>query len=57
MLVDAGKEEYVVAFEPMIAGEHIGQNFFVSVADVWRRVRIIDRGRDVKFFGHLRLDS
>ena len=53
VLIDAGQKENVFTFEPMIARDHIGQHFFVSVADMRWRIRVIDRRRDEKFFWHL----
>jgi len=43
VLIDTCQKENVVAFEPMIARNHIGQHFFVSMTDVRRRVSVIDR--------------
>jgi hypothetical protein len=54
VLIDAGQKENVFAFEPMIARNHIGQHLFVSVADVRRRIRVIDRRGDEKRFRHTR---
>jgi hypothetical protein len=52
VLIDAGQKENVFAFEPMIARNHIGQHFFVSVANMRRRIGIIDRRGDEECFRH-----
>ena len=38
----------------MVARNHIGQHFFVSVADMRWRIRVIDRRGDVESFRHVR---
>ena len=40
MLIDAGEEENLLAFQPMIARDDIGQHFLVGVADV-RRAELV----------------
>ncbi len=47
VLVGAGEEEHVAAVEPHEAGDRIGGDRFVGVADMRRAVRIGDRGGDV----------
>ena len=46
MLIDAGEKENRFAFESMIARHHVGQDLFVGMADMRRRVCIIDRRGD-----------
>jgi hypothetical protein len=42
----------------MIPGDHICQDFLIGMADVWRGVRIIDRGGDKVSAGHgLKLEN
>jgi hypothetical protein len=48
VLIDAGQIKDFFALEPVIARDHVGQHLFVSVPDVRRRVRVIDRRCDVK---------
>src|SRR6202040_4156840 len=50
VLIHAGQEENFFALEPMIPRDYIGENFFVSVPYVRRRVCVIDRRGDKKFF-------
>jgi hypothetical protein len=38
----------------VIARDHVGQHFFVSVANVWWRIRVIDRRGDEKRLRHAR---
>ena len=52
VLIDAGQIKNFFAFEPMITRDHIGQHFFVSVPDVRRRIRVIDRRGDEKGLRH-----
>ena len=52
VLIDAGEEENFLALQPMITRDDIGQHLFVGVADVRRTVGVVDRGGDVKRFGH-----
>ena len=52
VLINAGQKENVFAFQSMIARNHIGQDFFVSVADVRWRIRVIDRRSDEKCLRH-----
>src|SRR5437667_4034793 len=56
VLIDARQEKNFLAFEPMIPRDHIGENFLVSVTDVRRRVRVIDRRGNKKFFRHWRFN-
>jgi hypothetical protein len=51
-LIDTSQKENLVTFEAMIASDHIGQHFLVSVTDMWRRVCVIDRRRHEKFLWH-----
>jgi hypothetical protein len=46
------KEENFVAFQSMVTRDDIGQDFFVSVADVWRRIGVIDRRGNEKLLRH-----
>ena len=48
VLVDAGEEKNRTAALAVPAGNDIGQHFFVSVTDMRRRVRVIDRGGNEK---------
>ena len=56
VLVGAGEEEHIAAFEPHEAGDGVGGDRFIGVADMRRAVRICDRGGDViglaAFRGH-----
>ena len=52
VLIDSGQEKNFLALQPMITRDHIGQDFFVSVTDVRRRVGVIDRRRDVESLCH-----
>ena len=47
VLVGSGEEEDVIAVEPHEAGNRVGRDHFVSVADMRWAIRIRDRGRDV----------
>ena len=47
VLVGAGEKKHVVAVEPHEAGDRVGGDRFVGVADMRRAVRIGDRGGDV----------
>ena len=54
VLVGAGEKEHVIAVEPHEAGDRIGGDDLIGVADMRRAVRIGDRGRDViGLAGHL----
>src|SRR5207248_10613812 len=52
MLIDAGQEKHLLAFEPMITRDDIGEHLFVSMAYVRRRVGVIDRGCNEEDVGH-----
>src|SRR5260370_41225148 len=52
MLINTGKEKNFFAFEPLITGDHISQHFFVSMADMRRRVCVVNRRRDEKGLWH-----
>src|SRR5205809_4996455 len=52
VLIHTGQEKYIFAFQPMIACDHISKHHLVSVPDVRRRVRVIDRGGDEKCLRH-----
>ena len=52
VLIDAREEENVVAFQPVITREDIGEHLLVSVADVRRAVGVINGGGDEEGFGH-----
>ena len=58
VLVGAGEEEHVVAVEPHEAGDGVGGDRLIGVADMRRAVRIGDRGGDViGFAGHFGLSA
>ena len=48
VLVGAGEEIDVVAVEPHEAGDRVGRDHFIGVADMRRAVRIRNRGGDVE---------
>ena len=48
VLVGAGEEEDVVADQPVPAGQGVGVDRRVGVADVGRVVHVVDRGGDVE---------
>jgi CO dehydrogenase/acetyl-CoA synthase delta subunit len=52
-LIDTSKKKDFLTLKPVIARNDIGQHHLVGVPDVWRRVRVIDRGGDEKRFRHL----
>jgi len=52
VLIDTGQKENFLSLEPVIARDDIGQHFFVSMTDMWRRIRVIDRRSDEKFLRH-----
>ena len=52
VLIDAGQKENFLTFESMIARNHIGQYFLVSVADMRWRIGVIDRRGDKKRLRH-----
>ena len=52
VLIDTCQIENVVTFEPMIARDHIGQHFFVSMTNVRGRVSVIDRRGDEEGLPH-----
>src|SRR5580700_9145651 len=54
VLIDASEKKNLIAFEPMITRDNIGQHFLIGVTDVRRRIRIIDRRGDVEGLGHWR---
>ena len=53
VLIDAGQKENFVAFQPVITRDDIGKNLLVGMADVRRRVRVVDGGGDEKCLRHL----
>ena len=53
VLIGAGEEKGVVAGESVIAGNRVGAEGGVDVAEMRLGVGVVDRGGDVKFFGHL----
>ena len=53
VLVGAGEEKRVVAGQAVIAGECVGAESGVHVAEMGFGVWVIDRGGDVKLFCHL----
>jgi hypothetical protein len=52
VLIDTCQKENFVAFEPMIARDHVGQHLLVSVSDMRRRIGVINRGGDEKGLWH-----
>ena len=54
MLIDTGQKENFLSLEPVIARDHISQHLFVSMTDMRRRIRVIDRRGDVESFRHAR---
>jgi hypothetical protein len=52
MLICASQEKNFLTFQPVITRDDVGKHFFVSVADVRGRVRVIDRRCDVKSLRH-----
>jgi hypothetical protein len=52
VLIDTGEEKDFITFESMIARDHIGQHLLVSMPDVRRRIRVIDRSGDEKGLWH-----
>jgi len=47
VLVDAGEEVHLTAVLALEAGHHVSENLLIGVADVRRRVRVVDGGGDV----------
>ncbi len=55
VLIGAGEKEHIAAVEPLEAGDGVGGDRLIGVADMRRAVRIRDRGGDViGFAGHER---
>ena len=52
MLVSAGEEHNVIAPEPLIPGHGVGGYGTIGVPDMELIGRVIDRGRNIKFFRH-----
>jgi hypothetical protein len=52
VLVDAGKKESGISFQPLVPRNDIGQDFFVGMPNVGRRVRVIDRGGEEEGLCH-----
>ncbi|MNL67288.1 hypothetical protein D3C87_1918550 [compost metagenome] len=53
VLVEAGQEEDLLAAQPVVAREGIGGDLLVGMADVGRRVAVVDgRGDVVGLRGH-----
>src|SRR5687768_2452471 len=52
VLIDPGEKENRLAIEAMITREDVCENLLVGVAEMRRRVRVVDRGRDEKSLGH-----
>ena len=50
MLVDTGQEEDLAPALTLEAREDVGEDLLVGVADMRRRVRVIDRGGDEERF-------
>jgi hypothetical protein len=46
VLIDPRKEKDLVPFQSVVTGQDVGQHLFVSVPDVRRAVRVIDRSGD-----------
>ena len=54
MLVGPGLEPHVAALRALKAGDDVGGDRLIGVADVRRPVGVADRGRDVEGLGHVR---
>ncbi len=52
VFVGAGQEEHLVSLEPFVAGQHVGRQGGVGVANVGNVVDIVDRGGEVKGATH-----
>lgn len=52
MLVNAGEKECRPPAQPLVAREDVRENFFIGMAYVRSRVRVIDRGRVEGAFRH-----
>ena len=48
VLINAREEENMIAREPVIAGNDVGEHLLVGMADVRRAIRVIDGGGDEK---------
>jgi len=48
MLVGSGEKEHVLAVEPLEAGQRIGRDRFIGMADMRLAVRVSDGSRDVE---------
>ena len=47
VLIQTHAEEGLIPAQPVVPGNHISGNLLVGMADVWRRIRVVDRGGDV----------
>ena len=52
VLIDAGEEENLLALQPMITRDDVGEDLLVRMADVRRTVGVIDRGGEIERFRH-----
>ena len=52
MLVDSGHEKHRLAAQSAMAGDRVGENFFVGVADVRCAVRVVNGRGDEEGFAH-----
>src|SRR6266481_5696924 len=52
MLIQAGQEEYLLPEASSRAGDHIRNDFFVSMAQMRLAIHVINRCCDVKAFAH-----
>ena len=52
MFVEPGEEVHLAAAHPHVAGDHVGEDFFVGMAEVRRAVGVVDGRGDVERTGH-----
>ena len=52
MLIHTGEEENLAPVEPLVAGDGVGEDFFVGVADMRRAVCVVDGCGDKKSIRH-----
>ena len=51
VLVDAGQKKHLVATQPAVAGDHVGKDLFISMADVRGAVGVVDGGSEIEHDG------
>ena len=54
VFVEAGQKKHRLTEASAGAGYHVGENFFVGMAEVRLAIGVVDRGGQVKTFAHLR---